>query len=595
MPTRLVSGNDKAAPRVFLSYVQEDGAAVRRLAEALRAYGVEVWLDRDELKPGVRWRDAIRMAISQGDFFIACFSAEYAARAKTYMNEEVTLAIEELRQRPTDRAWFIPALLSPCEISDRSIGAGETLRTLQWIDLSTDWYGGVGRILSTIDPSSAKVHVLIGELSNESARGRIRAADNLATLGPLATGAVSELTRALDDKNETVRAAAAHALGMIGHPSEATVVKLAGVIDQDEAYFSKHATEAFNQLAPTAIPLLVHALESRPQIWFGTARVLSLVSNPAAVAQLRDAMRSSAWDVRRCAIESLGRMQDKDAISALTYALTSDSTPEVRSAAIDALANILHSEAFPQLVGALQNDPDRFVRSNALRKLSKLSQPAISEYVRALECDSDAEVRLAAAEQLLCGGAEPDLAAFAAALVRLVKTGSAGIFEIAVSLLNNSGLREVTTKSLKAAGAETIGRIVENLAKRSASGNADISSKAVTALGAIGDDRSVTILLESLQNPGCQIRPHVVETLGTVQGERVSEALRNALSDVNTGVRFRGAVALGKLRDATAVPQLIRALNDQNSWVRTEAENALRQIGTPEALRALERLGGLPA
>ncbi len=51
------------------------------------------------------------------------------------MNEELTVAIEELRLRPTDRAWFIPVLLDDCEVPDRSIGAGETLRTLQWIKL----------------------------------------------------------------------------------------------------------------------------------------------------------------------------------------------------------------------------------------------------------------------------------------------------------------------------------------------------------------------------------------------------------------------------------------------------------------------------
>jgi hypothetical protein len=49
---------------------------------------------------------------------IACFSTAYAERDRTYMNEELTLAIDELRARPTSRAWFLPARLDECQIPD---------------------------------------------------------------------------------------------------------------------------------------------------------------------------------------------------------------------------------------------------------------------------------------------------------------------------------------------------------------------------------------------------------------------------------------------------------------------------------------------
>lgn len=137
-------------PSVFISYVSDNAEQVQQLAQELRAHGITVWLDRDKIMPGHRWADAIREGISQGDFFIACFSAEYHKRSKTYMNEELTLAIEELRQRPTDRAWFIPVLLSECEVPDRNIGAGQTLRSIQWVELYKNWSDGVRRILSII-------------------------------------------------------------------------------------------------------------------------------------------------------------------------------------------------------------------------------------------------------------------------------------------------------------------------------------------------------------------------------------------------------------------------------------------------------------
>jgi hypothetical protein len=118
---------DQQSKHVFISYVQENKKKVDRLARDLEAHGVKVWLDRNDIKPGSRWKNAIRKAIKEGAFFIACFSAEYTSKKKTYMNEELSLAIEELRQYTTDREWFIPVLLSECDVPDRSIGAGQTL------------------------------------------------------------------------------------------------------------------------------------------------------------------------------------------------------------------------------------------------------------------------------------------------------------------------------------------------------------------------------------------------------------------------------------------------------------------------------------
>jgi hypothetical protein len=148
------SSSEVHEPRVFVSYVREDRDIINRLAKELSAYGIKVWLDKTELNPGYRWKDAIREAISEGDFFIACFSEAYQRRLKSYMNEELALAIEELRQRPTDRAWFIPVLLSGCDVPARSIGAGETLRDIQWVELHRNWEDGIARIAAAIDPNA---------------------------------------------------------------------------------------------------------------------------------------------------------------------------------------------------------------------------------------------------------------------------------------------------------------------------------------------------------------------------------------------------------------------------------------------------------
>ena len=135
---------------LFISYQREDISLVDRLCEELRSQDLEVWLDRESIRPGERWQSAIRTAIQNGGYFLACFSDSYVRRDKSYMNEELTLAIEELRQRSHDRVWFIPIRLTACDIPDRQIGAGESLRDLQIVDLADDWKDGVKRLCAAL-------------------------------------------------------------------------------------------------------------------------------------------------------------------------------------------------------------------------------------------------------------------------------------------------------------------------------------------------------------------------------------------------------------------------------------------------------------
>ena len=63
--------------KVFISYVRDNIKIVDRLCQELKSRGIQVWLDRNDIGPGSRWKQEIREAIHQGAFFIACFSREY--------------------------------------------------------------------------------------------------------------------------------------------------------------------------------------------------------------------------------------------------------------------------------------------------------------------------------------------------------------------------------------------------------------------------------------------------------------------------------------------------------------------------------------
>src|SRR5882757_1898857 len=121
---------------VFVSYVREDSGQVDWLCQVLEAAGIPVWRDTEKLWPGEDWRAVIRRAIREDALaFLACFSHQSVGQTRTYQNEEIVLAISEMRLRPPDRPWLIPVRFDDCQIPDRSIGGDQMLSDLHQADL----------------------------------------------------------------------------------------------------------------------------------------------------------------------------------------------------------------------------------------------------------------------------------------------------------------------------------------------------------------------------------------------------------------------------------------------------------------------------
>src|SRR6185437_5436918 len=60
---------------VFLSYASEDAEPAERIADALRAAGIEVWFDRNALRGGDEWDRKIRREIKDCALFVPIISA----------------------------------------------------------------------------------------------------------------------------------------------------------------------------------------------------------------------------------------------------------------------------------------------------------------------------------------------------------------------------------------------------------------------------------------------------------------------------------------------------------------------------------------
>jgi ATP-dependent Clp protease ATP-binding subunit ClpB len=140
------------AGHAFMSYIRENSAEADRLQQVLEAAGVRVWRDTDDLWPGQDWREKIRLAIMKDSLiFLACFSTRSISRETSYQNEELTLAVEQMRLRRPGQPWLIPIRFDDCDIPDLDLGGGRRLGSIQRVDFFGDHINvATARLVSAI-------------------------------------------------------------------------------------------------------------------------------------------------------------------------------------------------------------------------------------------------------------------------------------------------------------------------------------------------------------------------------------------------------------------------------------------------------------
>ena len=114
---------------------------------------------------------------------------------------------------------------------------------------------------------------------------------------------------------------------------------------------------------------------------------------------------------------------------------------------------------------------------------------------------------------------------------------------------------------------------------------------AAISLGLIGDERATPALLIALKSEGLLTTwREQWDKLGPFADRKfLWQYLTAEISDI----RYYSAISLGQLGDPAAVNGLIEALNDKDDPnVRQAAAQALRVIGTPEALAAVAGTAG---
>lgn len=125
-----------ASKAVFLSYASEDSEAVRRMADALAAAGVEAWFDQSELRGGDAWDQKIRQQIRDCQLFVPVISARTQERLEGYFRREWKLACDRTDDMAGGVPFLVPVIID--DTANASAQVPEKFRHVQWTRLQDD-------------------------------------------------------------------------------------------------------------------------------------------------------------------------------------------------------------------------------------------------------------------------------------------------------------------------------------------------------------------------------------------------------------------------------------------------------------------------
>jgi len=123
-----------ASKAVFLSYASQDADAARRICDALRSAGIEVWFDQSELRGGDAWDQKIRRQIKECALFMPIISAHTQARPEGYFRLEWKLADRRMDLIGKSKAFLLPVCIDDTRDADADVP--DSFVAVQWSRLA---------------------------------------------------------------------------------------------------------------------------------------------------------------------------------------------------------------------------------------------------------------------------------------------------------------------------------------------------------------------------------------------------------------------------------------------------------------------------
>ena len=150
-----------AGKAVFLSYASQDAEAAKRICDALRQTGVEVWFDQSELRGGDAWDQSIRKQIKACALFVPIITPNTNTRAEGYFRLEWKLAVDRSHLMADDAPFLFPIVIG--DVADATARVPDKFRDVQWTRLRLDETPGelaqrVTRLLSRAQGAESVEH-----------------------------------------------------------------------------------------------------------------------------------------------------------------------------------------------------------------------------------------------------------------------------------------------------------------------------------------------------------------------------------------------------------------------------------------------------
>src|SRR5215469_6416005 len=116
-----------------MSYASQDAEGAQKIAEALRAGGIEVFLDQSELRGGDAWDQKIRKQIKTCALFIPVISQATHDRREGYFRLEWKLAVDRSHLMDAELAFLLPVVIDDTRDDDERVP--DRFREVQWTRL----------------------------------------------------------------------------------------------------------------------------------------------------------------------------------------------------------------------------------------------------------------------------------------------------------------------------------------------------------------------------------------------------------------------------------------------------------------------------
>ena len=118
---------------VFLSYASEDRKSVEAIKSQLEAAGVDVWFDRQELRPGDAFEERILRNIDRCSLFVPVISRHCLGPQRRFFRLEWNHALRVAAQVPPQMQFIVPVALDDTPLDADEVPA--RFRDLQWTRL----------------------------------------------------------------------------------------------------------------------------------------------------------------------------------------------------------------------------------------------------------------------------------------------------------------------------------------------------------------------------------------------------------------------------------------------------------------------------